>query len=102
MFKDIPAALRPREKLLAHGPAALADAELVALLLRTGMKGKGVLALAQELLDDFDGVAGLLHARSEGFRNIQGMGPAKRAEMTAVMELARRALAQQLRHAPVF
>lgn len=101
-FKDLPAALRPREKLLAHGPEALADAELVALLLRTGMKGKSVLALAQELLDGFQGVAGLMRARSENLTQIKGMGPAKRAEVTAVMELARRALAQQLRNAPVF
>jgi DNA repair protein RadC len=101
-IKELPAALRPREKLLAHGPAALADAELVALLLRTGMKGKGVLALAEELLGGFKGVAGLLHSRPDDFRRIKGMGPAKRAELTAVMELARRALSQQLRHAPVF
>lgn len=101
-IKELPAALRPREKLLAHGPAALADAELVALLLRTGMKGKGVLALAEELLGGFKGVAGLLHSRADDFRRIKGMGPAKRAELTAVMELARRALSQQLRHAPVF
>jgi DNA repair protein RadC len=101
-IKDLPAALRPREKLLAHGPQALADAELVALLLRTGMKGKGVLALADELLGGFKGVAGLLHTEADDFRRVKGMGPAKRAEMAAVMELARRALAQQLRHAPVF
>src|SRR6185369_6923473 len=67
-IKDLPAAMRPREKLLAHGPAALADAELVALLLRTGMKGKGVLALAEELLGGFRGVAGLLHSRAEDFK----------------------------------
>ena len=47
-MKDLPAALRPREKLLTHGPAALADAELLALLLRTGMKGLGVLQLAEK------------------------------------------------------
>jgi DNA repair protein RadC len=101
-IKELPAALRPREKLLAHGPAALADAELVALLLRTGMKGKGVLALAEELLGGFKGVAGLLHSRAEDFKRVKGLGPAKRAELSAVMELARRALSQQLRHAPVF
>ncbi|WP_374675054.1 DNA repair protein RadC [Ideonella sp.] len=101
-MKDLPAALRPREKLLAHGAAALADAELVALLLRTGMKGKGVLALADELVTHFRGVAGLLHSQADDFRRIKGLGPAKRAELAAVMELARRALAQQLRHAPAF
>ena len=101
-IKELPAALRPREKLLAQGPAALADAELLALLLRTGMKGKGVLALADELLDEFQGFAGLLHRQAEDFKRIKGLGPAKRAELTAVLEMARRALAQQLERGPVF
>jgi len=101
-IKDLPAALRPREKLLSHGPAALADAELLALLLRTGMKGKGVLTLAAELLDEFKGFGGLLHTRADDFRKIKGLGPAKRAELAAVVEMARRALAQQLERGPVF
>ncbi|MEK8045286.1 RadC family protein [Ideonella margarita] len=101
-LKDLPAALRPREKLLTHGPAALADAELLALLLRTGMKGKGVLALADELLTRFHGYAGLLHRQADDFRQIKGLGPAKRAELAAVIEMARRALAQQLERGPVF
>lgn len=101
-IKDLPAALRPREKLLARGPAALADAELLALLLRTGMKGKGVLALASELLAAFDGFGGLLHRQADDFRRIKGLGPAKRAELAAVVEMARRALAQQLARGPVF
>ena len=62
MLKDIPASARPREKLLAVGPAALADAELVALLLRTGLAGTGVLQLAERLLATFGGLAGLLRA----------------------------------------
>ena len=62
MFKDIPASARPREKLLALGPAALADAELIALLLRTGLVGTGVLQLAEQLLAAFGGLAGLLRA----------------------------------------
>ena len=88
-IKDLPAALRPREKLLSQGPGALADAELLALLLRTGMKGKGVLALADELLTSFNGFGGLLHAGADDFRRIKGMGPAKRAELAAVVEMAR-------------
>ena len=59
-IKDLPHAARPREKLLAQGPAALADAELLALLLRTGMRGVGVLQLAQRLLEEFGGLHGLL------------------------------------------
>ena len=101
-LKDLPAAARPREKLLAHGPAALADAELLALLLRTGLKGKGVLALATELLEAFGGYAGLLRRQPDDFRRVKGLGPAKRAELAAVLEMARRALDQQLQRGPVF
>lgn len=101
-IKDLPAALRPREKLLAQGPAALADAELLALLLRTGIAGKGVLALADELLASFQGFGGLLQAQPADFRRIKGLGPAKRAELAAVVEMSRRALAQQLQRGPAF
>lgn len=102
VLKDIPAAARPREKLLANGPSALADAELVALLLRTGLKGVSVLQLAQQTLDRFGGVAGLLHAGIDDMKRVKGLGPAKRAELAAVVELARRALAQELVQRPVF
>src|SRR6185369_10320954 len=61
-IKELPADARPREKLLALGPAALADAELLALLLRTGLKGQGVLQLAESVLERFGGFAGLLHS----------------------------------------
>lgn len=115
-LKDLPLDAQPREKLLARGPAALSDAELLAILLRTGLAGKGVLQLAQELLHDpvrdaatgritgggFGGVAGLLHAGAADLGRIKGLGPAKRAELVAVLELARRALAQQLREREVF
>jgi DNA repair protein RadC len=96
VLKDIPAAARPREKLLTLGPAALADAELVALLLRTGLRGTSVLQLAQQLLDAFGGLQGLLQTNAADLKRIKGLGPAKRAEITAVLELARRSLAQQL------
>lgn len=102
VLKDIPRDARPREKLLAQGPAALADAELVALLLRTGLRGTSVLQLAQQLLDAFDGPRGLLQALPQDLARIKGLGPAKRAEIAAVMELARRSLAQQLAEQPVF
>ncbi|MDQ6685248.1 MAG: DNA repair protein RadC, partial [Pseudomonadota bacterium] len=102
MLKDLPAAARPREKLLALGPAALADAELIALLLRTGLAGTGVLQLAQQLLDAFGGLPGLLRAGPAELKKVKGLGPAKRAEMAAVMELARRSLAVTLAARPVF
>ena len=101
-IKELPRAARPREKLLAHGPQALADVELLALLLRTGARGTGVLQFAQGLLDRFDGLAGLIHAGPADLARVPGVGPARRAELAAVLEVARRALAQQLRAAPVF
>lgn len=101
-MKDLPAELRPREKLLARGPAALADAELLALLLRTGLKGQGVLQLAQALLDRFDGLSGLLAADTAELGSVKGLGPAKRAELAAVLEIARRSLAARLQQTPVF
>ena len=102
MIKHLPPDARPREKLLAQGPAALADAELVALLLRTGLKGTSVLQLAQQVLDAFGGVAGLLHAEAADLKRIKGLGPAKRAELAAVVELARRSLQQRLADRPAF
>ena len=98
----LPADARPREKLLARGAASLADAELLALLLRTGLPGHGVLQLAQSLLDRFGGLAGLLHADADALEGIKGLGPAKRAEVAAVLEIARRVLAQQLADQPLF
>jgi DNA repair protein RadC len=101
-LKDLPADARPREKLLARGPAALADAELLALLLRTGLKGQGVLQLAQSLLDAFGGLGGLLRAQPADLKKVKGLGPAKLAEVAAVLEIARRSVAQELAAAPVF
>ena len=101
-LKDLPPDARPREKLLARGPASLADAELLALLLRTGLAGLGVLALAQSLLDRFGGLAGLLHAQVDELKAIKGLGPAKRAEIAAVLEIARRVLAERLAEQPLF
>lgn len=101
-LKDLPPDARPREKLLARGASALSDAELLALLLRTGTAGRGVLHMAQDVLDAFGGLAGLLHAGADELRRVKGLGgSAKRAELIAVLELARRALAQQLQQRPV-
>ncbi len=103
LLKDLPEDARPREKLLARGVAALGDAELLALLLRTGLPGKNALQLGQELLETFGGVAGLLHTTAADLKRIKGLGgTAKRAEIIAVLELARRALSEQLREKPLF
>jgi DNA repair protein RadC len=99
---QLPPDARPREKLLARGPAALADAELLALLLRTGIKGVSVLQLAQQLLDQFGGWPGLLQADMADLAKVKGLGPAKRAEIAAVLEIARRSLHKELAQRPVF
>ena len=96
----LPPEARPREKLLARGPQALADAELLALLLRTGIQGTPVLQLAQQILDRFGGWAGLLAASVQDLGKVKGLGPAKRAEIAAVLEIARRSLGQQLAEKP--
>ena len=102
LLKDLPEEARPREKLLARGPGALSDAELLALLLRTGLPGKNALQMGQELLDKFGGVAGLLHTGADALKSVKGLGPAKRAEIVAVLELARRALTAQLKQQTLF
>jgi len=101
-LRGLPVDARPREKLLQRGAAALSDAELLALLLRTGMPGKNVLLLAQELLERFGGMSGLLHTDARQLHPVKGLGPAKRAELLAVLELGRRALAQSLHERPLF
>ena len=93
----LPAQSLPREKLLARGPASLGDAELLAILLRTGTAGRNVLLMAQEVIDHCGGLAGLLSADATQLKALKGLGgSAKRAELLAVMELARRAVSQQM------
>jgi DNA repair protein RadC len=100
LLKTLPPDALPREKLLARGPQALGDSELIALLLRTGIQGKNVLVLAQEVLYTFGGLSGLLNASAQDLARIKGLGPAKRTELVAVLELARRVLAEQLAAKP--
>ena len=100
-IKDLPTDARPREKLLARGPQALSDVELLAILLRTGMAGKNVFQLSEELLGP-DGIAGLLNATVPSLKMVKGLGPAKQAELLAVFEMARRALSQRLKEREAF
>lgn len=95
---DWPADQRPREKLLAQGPAALSDAELVALFLRTGIAGKNAVELARELIGVCGGLNGLLSVDRTALAHIRGLGSAKLAQLAAVLELARRCLGEQLRN----
>jgi DNA repair protein RadC len=92
---DWPLQERPRERLLALGPASLADAELVAILLRTGVKGKSAVDLARQLLARFGSVSALLEAGSTG-AEMPGLGGAKLAQLKAALELARRALKEEI------
>ncbi|HLE65920.1 MAG TPA: DNA repair protein RadC [Burkholderiales bacterium] len=91
-----PAAERPRERLLSLGAAALSDAELIAVFLRTGVRGKSALDLARELLSRCGGLSGLFGA-GRAPADVSGLGPAKAAQLAAVLEVARRCLCEELR-----
>ena len=95
-IKEWPAGERPREKLLEHGPGALSDAELLAIFLRIGVAGKSAVDLARLLLSHFGSLNKLFAARREEFNAILGMGDAKYAQLLAVIEMARRALREEL------
>ena len=93
---DWPAAERPRERLLALGPARVSDAELVAVFLRSGAPGKNAVELARELIGRFGGLGGLLAAGHAALCETKGLGEAKAAQLAAVLEMARRCLGEQL------
>ena len=92
---DWPPSERPRERLLEKGADTLSDAELVAVLLRSGVRGKSAVDLARELLAQFGGVTHMLEAGA-ALEAVTGLGPAKRAQFAAAIELARRALQEKL------
>lgn len=92
-----PATERPRERLIALGAQVLSDAELVALLLGTGIKGKSAVELARDLLAGFGGLRGLLAADHAALLKVKGLGSAKLAQIAAVLELSRRSLGEELR-----
>jgi DNA repair protein RadC len=87
---------RPRERLLALGAAALTDSELLAVLLRSGVAGMPVMDLARELLTRFGGIGGLLGAGVRDIRQQRGLGPARAAELKAMVEFVRRALREEV------
>lgn len=91
MIRDMPDGERPRERLLNQGAKALSDAELVAIILRTGVKGMNVVALARHLLKSYGGFPGLVKANAlELQRDVKGLGPAKTAQLLAALEIGRR------------
>jgi DNA repair protein RadC len=93
---DWPEDERPRERLLANGPASLSDAELLAIFLRTGIAGKSAVDLARELVQKFGGLGSLFTADRKSFCAVPGMGAAKYAQLQAVLEMARRALKEEM------
>ena len=92
-----PAGERPRERLLAQGAGALSDAELIALFLGTGIRGKSALDVARDLLARFGRVSRVLSAPQGELDQVPGMGAARYAQIAAVTELARRALSEEMR-----
>jgi DNA repair protein RadC len=94
---DWPVQDRPREKLLQRGSAALSDAELLAIFLRTGLPGKTAVDLSRELLNGFGGLRELLKADLKTFCGYPGLGQAKYAQLQAVLEMARRHLFESMR-----
>jgi DNA repair protein RadC len=98
-IRDWPEGERPREKLLAQGSATLSDAELLAVLLGSGVRGKDAIALGRELLMSAGSLSALLGRPDRSVRAV-GLGPAKRARIAAALELARRSLAEQLAERP--
>ena len=96
-IRDWPADERPRERLLAQGATALSPAELIAVLLGSGVRGASAIDLGRRLLAETGGLTALLAAPAPALR---GLGPAKRARLIAALELARRSLGEQLRERP--
>lgn len=95
---DWPEGERPREKLLERGAAALSDAELLAIFLRVGTRGRSAIDLGRELIEHFGSLAALLGADPDQDIAIPGVGPAKWAQLKAAVELGRRTLAETARH----
>ncbi|NQY34402.1 MAG: DNA repair protein RadC [Alteromonadaceae bacterium] len=98
MLKDWPCSERPREKLLNQGPQSLSDAELLAIFLRTGVKGCNVVDLARQLLQNFGSISNIYRASHSEFCQQHGLGTAKYVQLQACLEMSKRYLAEQLEH----
>jgi DNA repair protein RadC len=93
---DWPEDQRPRERLIMHGAEALSDAELLAVFLRVGVAGKSAVDLGRDMIGHFGSLNRMFSASLKDFSSINGLGPAKYAQLQAVLELARRALKEEL------
>ena len=87
---DVPVSERPREKLLNRGAETLTDAELLAIFVRTGVPGRNAVEIAHDIIAEFGGLVELLQASKANFCNTRGLGPAKYAQLSAVLEIAKR------------
>lgn len=99
-IKELPADERPREKMRLRGEAALSTAELLAVVLSTGVRGETAIDIAQRLLVEHDGLAGLVRADYDDLRRTRGLGEAKASKLKAALELARRLSASQPQDRP--
>lgn len=99
-INDWPLERRPRERLIRDGAPALSDAELLAVFLRVGVRGKDAVQLGQDMVHHFGSLQGLFGASLAEFSAINGLGPAKFAQLQAVMELARRAILEEMKSGP--
>jgi DNA repair protein RadC len=88
--KQWPKAERPREQLITNGPASLSDAQLLAILIRNGRAGRTAVDLGRELLEQFGSLGGIEQASIKEICEVEGIGPAKAAEIKAAIELGRR------------
>ena len=95
-IKSWPKSERPRELLLDQGPEYVSDAGLVAILIRTGIKGKDAVTLGRELLKHFGGLGGLLNADKKDLIKIKGLGTPKIAQLLAATEIAKRQLKEEV------
>jgi DNA repair protein RadC len=95
-ISDWPLRERPRERLLALGVERLSDAELLAIFLRTGLRGRSAVDLARNLIGEFGGLSGLLAAERGALINAKGLGPARYCQLVAAVELVSRALREKL------
>ncbi len=96
MLKDWPADEKPREKLLQYGANSLSDAELLAIFLRTGVKGCNVVDLARKLLKSFGSIAKIYQAKQDDFCQHHGLGVAKYVQLQACLEMSKRYLAEEM------
>ena len=100
-LKETPVSERPRERLVARGPDALTHAELIAILLRTGLKGANVVQVGQNILQKFGSLNGLALATVDELKQISGVGPDKASTLVAAFALARRMEQERLEESPV-